>query len=431
MDFFSLASLLFTLAIFIALINYRFIKMQTTVAIMAGSLSVSLFLLIVTKAGFGQFAQPIIHLITTIPFEHILLNVMLGFLLFAGSLTIDLHTLRQQRGEIAILASISTLASTFLIGVTTYYLLPFIGLKLSFLMCLLFGALISPTDPIAVLSMFKQIRVPKKLETTIAGESLFNDGVGIVLFLSFYYMAFTHVSVTPLSILLLFGQQALGGILYGFAIGQIGSWSLKKINDHQLQILVTIAIVMGGYSLTKFLHVSGPLAMVVAGIIVGHHLRKSIPTLSQTIIKNFWEIIDEIFNCILFLLIGFELLVVVKNNYFILAAVSAIPLVLAIRYLTVAIPLRLFKGKKQYSSHTVRILVWGGLRGGLAVALALSLPESIHRQLILSMTYGVVTFSVLIQGLTIAPLVKLSRLMPTSIANIDPLAVSKEEVGSD
>ncbi|MBA2654672.1 MAG: sodium:proton antiporter [Gammaproteobacteria bacterium] len=410
MDLYSIASFILTLAIFVAYINHRFIKMQTTIAIMMASMLISLVLIIFTHVGLYSFPQTTIQLITHIDFSKLLINGMLSFLLFAGALTIDIKTLRSQRWEIFILSTFSTIASALLIALGSYFFLPLIGLPLEFIYCLLFGALISPTDPIAVLATFKQIKAPKILESTVAGESLFNDGVGIVMFLALYHLAFSHQAVTFMSVTILFTQQAIGGVIYGLIIGVIGSWLMKFTDDHKLEILLTIAIATGGYTFAQSLDISGPLAMVVAGIVVGNYGRNH--TMSKaacTMLDEFWELIDEILNSVLFLLVGFALLNIIKGQSHWLASLLAIPLVLFVRYVTVAIPLSVFKIKKTYCPHMITILVWGGLRGGLAMALALTLPLGDSRELLLVMTYSVVAFAVIIQGLTIKPLIQLTK----------------------
>lgn len=410
MDFYTIASLIMTVAIVIAYVNHRFIKMQTTIAIMVSSMMLSLILIVLVKSfGLQKFEQNFLETLFRIDFDKLLINGMLSFLLFAGALNIDIHTLSSQKWEIFTLATVSTILSTFLVAALTYFCLPLIGMQIDFIYCLLFGALISPTDPIAVLATFKQLQAPKKLRTTVSGESLFNDGVGIVMFITLYHVAFAHKSVSAHYVLLLFLQQAIGGVLYGLALGFFGSWLIKYADEHKIEILLTIAVATGGYSLAQALHISGPLAMVVAGIIIGSYGRKyAMSHHTQNIINEFWEIVDELLNCILFLLIGFELLPVTKGNNYLLAGLLAIPLVLIVRYITVAIPMSIFKRWRRYVPHTINILVWGGLRGGLAVALALSLPPGDFRQLILAMTYAVVAFSVIVQGVTMKPLVTLS-----------------------
>ncbi len=409
MSAYTLASIILTLAVGIAYINHRYIKMQSTIAIMAGSLLISLILIILQHSGFPSIADRSKNLLIAINFHNILINGMLSFLLFAGALSIDFSNLKSRQWEIGILASLSTIASVLLIATSIYYLLPLLGITLPYLYCLLFGALISPTDPIAVLATFKQIGAPKNLEVCVAGESLFNDGVGIVIFLTIYQLTFQGTSITFQKVSLLFLEQAVGGIVYGALLGTIAHRLIKNIKEAKMMILITLATVTGGYTLALALHISGPLAMVVAGILIGNKVRSNLtqqePNKSLSI---FWEIIDELLNAMLFLLIGFELLNINIDRIQFAAIVLTIPLVLLIRLITVAIPMKLIQIRKVHEPYTISMLVWGGLRGGLAVALALALPQTPYRELILQITYGVVVFAIIVQGLTIKSLAKLT-----------------------
>ncbi|MDQ2994651.1 MAG: sodium:proton antiporter [Pseudomonadota bacterium] len=410
MDFYTIAASVLTMAIIATYINERFIKLPTTIAIMASSLLLSLLVIIFGRYFNTHFGDEFAEKLSTIDFHALLMNGMLSFLLFAGALHVDISRLKAHKWEIGVLATFSTVLSAILIAVVCYYLLPLLGVNLSFIYCLLFGALISPTDPIAVLATFKELNAPKNLDVKVAGESLFNDGVGIVMFLSIYQVAFSNTAFDWQNVTLLFVQQALGGIAYGAALGFITSWLIKPIDNHKVVILMTIMVATGGYALAQQINISGALAMVVAGIFIGNHGRNySMSTKSRESLDNFWEIIDEILNAALFLLIGFELLVLEAQSNEILVGCLMIPLVLSVRFITVAIPMTVFKQYKTYVPYTIRILVWGGLRGGLAVALALALPASHDRSIILVMTYAVVMFSVLVQGLTIKPLVEKSK----------------------
>lgn len=409
MNIYALLSIIVTLAVSIAYINYRYIKMQSSIAIMAGSLVISLMFILLDKAGLASFTHFAIEAIEKINFHEFLMNGLLSFLLFAGGLTINISELRQYKMEIAVLASLSTIASAFAIGFTMYYLLPYLGVDLPLLYCLLFGALISPTDPIAVLAMCKSIRAPRSLTTTIAGESLFNDGVGIVLFLSILSLI-SQQDFSFIAISHLFFQEALGGLVYGFLLGKAIQALMLSVNEINMQILLTLAATTGGYAFANVLDISGPLAMVVAGIIVGNHVSSLAPDQLklQAQLQHFWEMIDEILNAILFLLLGLELLTFELHLHQIFIGLVAVPMVLLIRLITVATPLKLFSQRRNYPTHFIKIMTWGGLRGGLAVALALSIPPSNFRNIILAMTYIVVIFSVLVQGVTIKPLVKKS-----------------------
>jgi len=267
-----------------------------------------------------------------------------------------------------------------------------------------------PTDPIAVLATFKEIKVPKSLEVSIAGESLFNDGIGIVIFLTLYQLAFNGVPITWGNVSLLFLEQAAGGIAYGVILGLIAHFLMKKTTDPKMAILITLAVVTGGYNLALAIHISGPLAMVVAGIFVGNKVRSSsAEDKTHNALETFWEVVDELLNAVLFLLIGFELLTINISEHELWAVFLAIPLVLLVRLFTVAVPMKFFQIKRGPEPYTISILTWGGLRGGLAVALALALPPSKYRDLILAMTYGIVVFAIVVQGLTIKPLAKLAK----------------------
>lgn len=411
MNIYNIAAIILTFAVMATYINHRYIKVQTTIAIMASSLILSLILIIVGNFGFTHLDKDIASTLESIDFHSLLMHGMLSFLLFAASLHIDINQLSKQKWEIALLSTVGTFLSTLSIGTLTYYLLHWLGIEMGFLYCLLFGALISPTDPIAVLGLFKQLDAPKELHTMVAGESLFNDGVGIVIFLTIYQLAFTAgAHVTFASVSLLFLQQALGGIIYGILLGLAAYRLMKPIDNHKVEILLTIAVTTGGYSLAEVLNISGPLAMVVSGIFIGNKGRKfHMSKKSRESLDTFWELVDEILNAVLFLLIGFELLLVKAGLTEMIAALLAIPMVLMVRFVTVGITISLFKYYKKYYPYTISILVWGGLRGGLAVALALAVPISKERSLILAMTYAVVMFSIIVQGMTIKPLINRAK----------------------
>lgn len=404
--YFSLSACI-SVAIAFAYINARFIKMQTTGAIMVGSIGLSFILLILDKLGIARFDIQLEHLVSRLHFGNLLINGMLGFLLFAGALTINWQEFKKQRWEILTLSIFSTLASAFLVAIISYYLLNWIGIIIPFEYCMLFGALISPTDPIAVLAMLLDLKAPKKLEVIIAGESLFNDGVGIVIFLTAYQVVFAKQAPTIHGTLLLFAQQALGGVAYGAILGIICTFLMRDIADVKLQILLTIAVTTGGYALAHYVDVSGPLAMVVAGMMIGHAYRQYNKKPAK-LLYEFWEIVDELLNSVLFLLIGFEILMMRHHTHEIVACFLAIPTVLLVRAITVFIPMRYFTCRQNFPTNTTNILIWGGLRGGLAVALSLSLPLSHNRDLVLSMTYAIVLFAILIQGTSVKWLVKRS-----------------------
>lgn len=412
MDVYTLTSIILTLAIFIAYINHRFIRIPTTIAIMIGAILISVISIIIEHTTQISFVNTIKSLLIRTDFHNLLLNGMLSFFLFAGAIHIDLSTLKSEKWEITTLSLFSTTASTIIVGFATYYLLPLMGLEihLPLLYCLLFGALISPTDPIAVLAIVKEINAPKRLDTIISGEALFNDGIAIVLFVTLFDLAFNHVPVTTDNIISLFAQRAIGGLAFGVALGYIATFLIKACRDTNIIILITIAIVMGGYNLAMAINISGPLAMVAAGIIVGDKLQKHLSKENYNAVSIFWNIIDELLNAVLFLLIGFEMLVLHTRDLQYVAIICSIPIVLASRFITVAIPIKILQlfGRKTLP-YTVRLLSWGGLRGGLAIALALSMKHDQYRGFILAMTYGVVAFSIIIQGLSVKPLAKRAK----------------------
>lgn len=414
MNFYTIASIILTIAVLIGYLNFRFVKMQPTTAITLGSLIISFILIIIGEFGFKGLEKNVEIMLRQIPFHDLLINGMLSFLLFAGAARIDINHLKNQKWEITVLALGSTIISTLLIGMLTFYIMPIFGIHMNLIYCLLFGALISPTDPIAVLATFKELGAPKKLSVIVEGEALFNDGVAIVIFLTIYQLAFnTNQSITWHATALLFMKQAGGGIIYGTIIGFIACWLMKPINEHKMQVLITLLIVTAGYTLARYLDISGPLAMVVAGIFIGNRGR-IYPVAKKSIenLNNFWELIEEILNAVLFLLIGLELLAINIDKHQIIGALFSIFLVLLVRIITVAIPINIFKIWRSYPSGSIRILIWGGLRGGLALALALALPIGKYRDLIIGMTYAAVAFSIIVQGITVRPLVRLTKQIP-------------------
>jgi monovalent cation:H+ antiporter, CPA1 family len=401
-EFYSLLSILMVFTALFAYLNLRYIKLPFTIGIMLISLVCSI-ILVTTGAHFPAFRQQAVAKVLTLDFHHLLMNVMLGFLLFAGAIQIDIQVLKKQLVPVITFATAGTLISTFFIGGAVYLVFPLFHTPIPFLYCLLFGALISPTDPIAVLSILKEAHIPKDLEIKITGESLFNDGVGVVIFLSILEIAekgITRFSAAQIGWLFL--EEAGGGILWGLILGYAGYWLLRKIDNYKVEVLLTLAMVMGGYVFAEWVHVSGPLAMVVAGIITGNKVRTlAMSPITKDYLGKFWELIDEILNAILFLLMGFEMLVVVFNQLILWMGLISIVIVLLARLISVSVPVWLLSFHKAFERHTIPILTWGGLRGGLAVALALSLPDTMYREPFVSITYIVVIFSILVQGLTV------------------------------
>ena len=406
MDILNTAALLITLAAFFSYLNYRFVRLPTTIGIMIISLVISLSLLLLGKLGWSELTQHANTFLRKIDFHQTLMNGMLSFLLFAGALHVNINDLKQQRGVIGILATFGVIASTFIIGGLSWVVLNALNIPMPFIYCLLFGALISPTDPIAVLGILKSARVPKSLETKIAGESLFNDGVGVVVFIVLAGIAATGKEIDPTAIGLLFLQEAVGGLVFGLVLGYVVYSLLKDVDNYSLEVMLTLAAVMGGYALCTYLHISGPIAVVVAGLFIGNHGRNlAMSDKTRQHLDSFWELIDEILNAVLFVLIGLEvMLLVLKMEYF-LAALAIIPLVLFARYISVGMPILLLSRTRRFTPGVVQIMTWGGLRGGISVALALSLPYNAEREIILSLTYAIVVFSIIVQGLTISRMV--------------------------
>ncbi|MDH3797898.1 MAG: sodium:proton antiporter [Desulfobacterales bacterium] len=406
MKLYNILAVLITLSAGFSYINHRFIRLPTTIGLMAIALLVSLGLIALGPLGFG-LKEDARLLLNSIDFDETLLHGMLSFLLFAGALHVNLADLARQKYIIGTLATLGVIGSTFIVGFTSLWVLGWLGIELPFIYCLLFGALISPTDPIAVMGILKRAGVPESLETKITGESLFNDGVAVVVFLVILEIATGTQGITAASVAALFLKEVVGGLIFGLLIGAIAYWMLKSVENYQVEILITLALVTGGFALADVLHLSGPIAIVVAGLLIGNHGRML--AMSDEVrdhLDNFWELVDEILNAVLFVLIGLEVLILTFNRAYILAGIILIPLLLAVRFVCVGIPVVILKRFRTFSPHVIKILTWGGLRGGISVALALSLPAGENREAILAVTYAIVVFSIIVQGLTIGRLVK-------------------------
>src|SRR3990167_5354142 len=372
--FYTNITLIITLAALLSYLNHRFIHLVPSIAIMAFTLLLSMLLLIGAEFNFPFNHIEFKQFVDSMHFQQLVINVLLGLLLFAGALTIDLSDLKKQKFEIALLSFVSTLASTFIIASCTYFIFPLFRIHMDFVYCLLFGSLISPTDPIAVLTIFKRLGASKKLTTIISAESLFNDGVGVVLFLTSLFIISSGHPPTVKHITLLFFGEAAGGVVYGLVLGWIGYHLIRSTDDVRVETLLTIAIATGGYTLAQTLIVSGPLAMVVTGIFIANYRRHEPQAIQhRTELNHFWELTEELLNTILFLLLGLELFVIQLNDLWLYLAVLTIFIVLIARYLTVALPLSMRSPWRKHTPYTITILTWGGLRGGLAVALALSI----------------------------------------------------------
>lgn len=469
LQIFEICAIIIVLSALFGYVNVRFLKLPNTIGLMLVSICFTGFLFASTI--FTDFFLNIAHrFVNQIDFSEVLLDGMLGFLLFAGAMHTNFDQLRVQRWPVLVFSTLGVLASTLICGALTYYGFRFLNLEPKFIHCLLFGALISPTDPIAVLGILKRAGVPKKLETKIVGESLFNDGVGVVVFLTIFSIASgpsaneyemhsqlqpstktfslvgfqdtsqttspnkkyasknehqgttetslekTRIATTPSvmeqinRVIKLFSWEVLGGILLGLTLGYLTFLLLRSIDDYEIEVLITLACVTGGYALASAMHLSAPLAMVVAGLIVGNDTVRGTAMSQQTemYVNRFWELMDILLNAILFVLIGLELLTL-GNNFsltFISAAAMAIAIVLLSRFLSLLIPVRCFAKKLEFVPHTTTIMTWGGLRGGISIALALSLTTEMDRDLFLTATYGVVIFSIIVQGLSVGKLAK-------------------------
>jgi CPA1 family monovalent cation:H+ antiporter len=395
-------------------VNHRFLGLPTTIGLLLCGLVASLCLI-----ALGNFFPTVEAnaeaLLARIDFNEALMHGMLGFLLFAGALHVDLDDLAQQRWVIASLATVGLVVSTALIGGAIWLVTSALGIGMPFLLCLLFGSLISPTDPIAVLAVLRSLGAPRVLETKIAGESLFNDGVGVVLFLAILGVAGFGSGhgeageTTAVAVLGLFALEAVGGVVFGLAAGGLAFAMMRSIDDHDVEILLSLALVAGGYALALALHVSGPIAMVVAGLMIGNHGRRlAMSESTRNNLDTFWRLLDEILNAVLFALIGLEVLLIPFDGSRLVAAGIAIPVVLAARMVAVSVPVFVLRPLREFTPHTVKVLTWGGLRGGISVALALSLRGSVGDadpaayQTILVLTYVIVVASISVQGLTMA-----------------------------
>lgn len=407
MDLFNIITILIVLSAAFAYLNIRFLKMPATIGLMVISIVATLGVILV-----GTYSDCCLSFtesfIAQIDFRQVLLDVMLSFLLFAGALHTDWSLLKKQRLPILTFATFGVLVSTLLIGSLFYWLLGLLEFEIDYIYCLLFGALISPTDPIAVLGIMKDAKVPKKLEIKIVGESLFNDGIGVVVFLTLFNIASKGIAnVEAGEIALLFAEEVIGGIALGLGLGFLAYRLMKSIDNYETEVMITLAVVMGGSLLATTLHFSAPLAVVVAGLFIGNKARRTaISKLTERYLDKFWELVDVLLNAVLFVLIGMELIIINFSSDFVLLGLLAIPLVLLVRFAVVAPPLRLFRRKLDFVPRSALIMTWGGLRGGISIALALSLTETMPRDLILSATYIVVIFSIVVQGLTLKKLIQ-------------------------
>ena len=400
-----------TLAAVFGYLNHRFLRLPPTIGVVVIALVASLGTIgidaVVPSLGIGGAVRTAI---LGIDFHEVLMKGMLSFLLFAGALHVNLGDLLSRKWAIGSIATVGVVLSTFLVGFAVYGVTQALGLPLALIYCLVFGALIAPTDPIASLGILKTVKVPASLQAKIAGESLFNDGVGIVVFIIMTAIAVGSAhggSITALDVVILFVRETLGGAALGLATGFLAYYAMKSIDDHNVEVMITLALVMATYGIASALHLSGPIAVVLAGILIGN--RGSRFAMSETTrehVHTFWSVLDEMMNAALFLLIGFEVVALSLTGEVGILMALAIPIVLAARFVSVGTPLTLLGLRREYTKGAIPVLTWGGLRGGISVALALSLPAGPEREIILAVTYAVVIFSIVVQGLTVRALVE-------------------------
>lgn len=422
MKLFNIVAILLTLSAAFGYINHRYIKLPVTIGTMLISMVMSV--VVVILGHFGGIGLGIeeqwMTLVRNIDFDETLLVGMLGFLLFAGALEVNLEDLLPRKWEVLLLATAGTALSTALIGAAAYGITRILGLNIDLLHCLLFGALISPTDPIAVLGILRASGVPKGLQTLISGESLFNDGVGVVIFVTLLGIASGETNTSAGHIALFFLEEFGGGVLFGLILGWLAFLLLRSIDNYHVEIMITLALVTGGYALASALHTSGPVAMVVAGLLIGNHGRRfAMSEKTRHNLDTFWELVDQILNSLLFVLIGLEVIVVTLSAPVIGAGLLAIAAALIARFISIGLPLALLPRQNEYGGRALTIMTWGGLRGGISVALALSLPRGPERDTVIAMTYIVVAFAILIQGSTVGRISSLtgapgwlSRILP-------------------
>lgn len=396
----------------VAWLNERFLRIPTTVGVTLAAALTSIVLMAVDAFGVGIGLRDTVEgLLETLDFTDFVLNGILAILLFAGALSLDARQLRRQWASVLTLATFGTLVSIALVGLGSWAVFAVAGVGMPLAWALLFGAAISPTDPVAILDLLKRARVPERLRTLIAGESLFNDGIGVVAFVvlgGVVGLGVDHGQFEPTvgGVALVFVREALGGLAFGAALGAVGFWLLKTIDGHVVEVIITLAMVAGGYAAAVALGVSGPLAMVVAGLIVSAGKGEALHGETRHHVEGFWETLDQVVNILLFAFIGFDVMLADADASLLLVGLLIVPVTLVARFLSVAAPVRLLRERDGYGPYTTRLLTWGGLRGGIAISLALSLPTVDYRPTIVTATYVVVLFSIAVQGLTVGPLIR-------------------------
>ena len=403
MELYYSFSVLIVLAAIFSYINYRVLKLPSTIGIMVIAIIVSVVLVASGDNFLPKTTSHLTELVHSLDFTEVLMGAMLNFLLFAGGIHVNIKDLKEQFGPVVMFSTVGVIISTFAVGFGVYYLLPLVGVQMPLIYCIVFGALISPTDPVAVLSILKQANVSNALKTKVAGESLFNDGMAVVVFTVVLQIAVgKQIDLNVENIGLLLIREAGGGLLLGVLLGFSASRALRVVDDYIISVLITLAVVMGGYLIARELHISAPLAMVAAGLFMGNFSESfKMKSETQDYLIKFWELIDEIMNAVLFLFIGFELLLIKDLNEYLIAGGICIMIVLLARWIAIFVPTKFMAFKYRFSPQTVKVLVWGGIRGGVSIALALSIPVNEYSQIIISITYCVVVFSIIVQGLTI------------------------------
>ena len=408
MTFFQSLAAILVVAAIASYINTRYLRWPPTVGLLVIALLGSLAVIFLGSLDIISLSDAE-RIVEAINFEEVLLNGMLAFLLFAGALHVDLDRLRSQKFVVTLMATAGVVMATFITGTLFWFGASLIGIDLPYKWALLFGALIAPTDPIAVLGILKSVHAPKSLETKIAGESLFNDGIAVVVFLTILEMVEGHAEPTFGHVSLFLLEEAVGGVVLGIVLGLVTFYLMRSLDDYATELLLTLALVTGGYALAVAIHVSGPIVVVVAGLVIGNRARElAMSTLTREHLDTFWELIDSVLNAALFILIGLEVIVITVTSAAVRLGVLAIPIMLLARFVSVSVPITLIRhtSSRVFSNGVIRIMTWGGLRGGISIALALSLPDSEHRDVLLTATYIVVVFSIIVQGLTFGRLVK-------------------------
>jgi len=406
----EISAIFLSITALLTYLNHRFIGLPTTIGVMVISMLLSIVAIFLGFLGFDELIDYEVSLLDQLDFTEVLLDGMLSMLLFAGALHVNVSDLRRYKLPIGILACVGTLLSTVIIAGGLYLLLPLLGFELGFIWCLLFGALISPTDPIAVMGILQSAGAPKSIETVIAGESLFNDGIGVVIFVLLLGVLSSGDIPSTYHVAHSLAVEAGGGIIFGLVIGAILYYLLKSIDSYQEEVLLTLAGVLGGYALASHWHLSGPLAMVMIGLMIGNHGRSmAMSDKTRHYVDLFWELIDEILNAILFVLIGLEVVMITFSSNLFIAGGLTILIALLARLIVVGVTTTTFNKQLELPSGAWKVLTWGGLRGGISVALVLQLPDGTERDILLALTYAVVVFSILIQGLSIGKVAKTLR----------------------